>query len=189
MARAETKKGWKGKEWYEVVAPQMFDSQVLSETPASDVNQLMDRTLTVNASEISGNPAKYYYKLHFRVTDVEGNRAVTEFDGHTCARDSISRMVRRRADRIDTRDEITLDDGTEMVVKVVATTLRNTSTDVRTAIREEISETLQTITGGMSLDSFVEEMLSGSLQQLVQDRVSSVYPITGLEINKTQVVR
>ncbi|QQG39958.1 MAG: hypothetical protein HYS81_00925 [Candidatus Aenigmatarchaeota archaeon] len=186
--KAAAKATWKGKEWYELVAPKLFGERVIAETPASDIEQLKGRTVTVNASVLTGNPSKYYFKIFFRIADVSGRKAACEYIGHECSRDFISRMVRRRSKRIDTRDVVTLKDGKRVVVKVIATTIRPTKTSIVSEVAKRISASVAKTVSTMETDDLIKEMLAGSLQKSVRTEVSKVYPLRELEINKTEMV-
>lgn len=179
---------WKGKEWYELVAPKLFGEKVITETPASDVEQLVGRIVTVNAATLTGNPVKYYFKLRFRVTEVSGRRALCVFDGHECSRDFISRMVRRRSKRIDTRNVVDLKDGKKVVVKLIATTIRSTKTSIQSEVSKKLSEIVSSAVSKMDIDTLVKDMLSGNLQAAIRREASKVYPLREVEINKTEVV-
>lgn len=186
--RAAQKTTWKGKEWYELVAPKLFGEHVLAETPSSDVAQLKGRTVVVNAAALTGNPAKYYFKLRFRVASVSGRRALCEYAGHECSRDFISRMVRRRSKRIDTRDVVNTKDGRRLTVKVVAATAHSTKTSIQSEVKKKISAAVSSLASQTTLDDWIREMLSGDLQKALRSEASKVYPLRELEINKTEVM-
>ena len=183
------KSTWKGKEWYEIVSPKLFGEKVLTETPASDTEQLVGRMVTVNAATLTGNPSKYCFKMFFRVTEISGRRALCDFAGHECSRDFISRMVRRRSRRIDTRDTVTLSDGKRVVVKVIATTIRPTKTSIHSEISKKLSALVVGTVGKMDADTLVKDMLSGNLQNVIRKDASRVYPLREVEIHKTEILK
>ncbi|MBI4017458.1 MAG: hypothetical protein HY366_00765 [Candidatus Aenigmarchaeota archaeon] len=185
---ASAKTIWKGKEWYELVAPKLFGERIITETPASDVVQLTGRTVVVNAATLTGNPSKYYYKIRFRVSNISGRRVLCEYDGHECSRDFVSRMIRRRSRRIDTRDVVTLQDGKRLVVKVIGTTIRTTKSTIESEVAKKVSASVAALAAQLTLEAFVTEMLAGNLQKKIQSDVSKIYPLREVEINKTDVL-
>ncbi|MEM5778446.1 MAG: 30S ribosomal protein S3ae [Candidatus Aenigmatarchaeota archaeon] len=177
----------KGKDWYQIVAPKFFGDFVIGETLAIDPNQLKGRTIEVSLTDITGDPNKYYLKFYFKIEDLNGNKAVTKFIGHDCTRDFLSRIVRRRATRIDTNDIINLIDN-KIRVKTIAVSNRRVSNNVEKQIRKSIRELVSNELSKLKTEEFIREMISGNLQNKIRKTVSKIYPLRWFEFRKTEVL-
>ncbi len=177
----------KGKEWYQIVAPQFFGDFVIGETPALDASQLIGRTVEISLSDITNDATKYYMKFYFRIFEVKDNKALTKFVGHDCTRDFLSRIVRRRTTRIDTNDVVNLQDN-KIRVKSIAVTNRRVSQNVEKKIRKTIREMIINELSKMKTEEFVREMIDGKLQQKIRKNVNKIYPLRHFEFRKTEVI-
>ncbi|VVB73845.1 30S ribosomal protein S3Ae [uncultured archaeon] len=72
---------WKTKQWYQVVAPQLFDTKPVGEVIASEPNQLLNRVIKVGLDELTGDFTQTYTSVRFRIIDVKGKNATTKLIG------------------------------------------------------------------------------------------------------------
>src|SRR3989442_14786338 len=90
---------WKAKGWYNLLAPEMFNKQLLGETVADEPGKLRDRIAEVTVQDLTGDFSKMHIKLHFKVHHVQGQDALTEFVGHAMTSDYVRRLTRRKRTR------------------------------------------------------------------------------------------
>src|SRR3989338_6586072 len=158
---AETKqkieKSLKGKVWVKILAPKFFEEKSLGETLAGEPEQVLNRTIETGAFEF-GNPEKFYYKLFFKVAEVNGNIARTKFFGHDCSRDFLARVVHYNATRIDTNDIVQMKDA-KLRIKTVSMTARQVSQAVDKELRKKISGFVAGLKE-LTEEEFVKKMIS-----------------------------
>jgi len=91
-ARAAARKQrdkWKAKRWFTIRAPRTpWSFRVIGETLAEEPSQLIGRNYEVIQNELDGDFSKMHVKVVFKVTDVLGNDAITEFVGHELLKES-----------------------------------------------------------------------------------------------------
>ena len=184
--KAAAAKLLKGKSWYTIVSPAMFGEKPLGEALASDPSVLMGRKINVSLMELTGDPARYYMTVRFKVNDVNGNVAKTVFDGHECTRDFVARIVQRRTQRIDTNTVLTLKDG-KLRVKAVAISNRRVTDSVAKAIQRYLIGSIAAATDG-TIEDFIKLFLSGELQGKIRAEANIIYPLRAFEIHKTEVL-
>lgn len=175
------------KEWYEIVAPDLFGGETVAETPAEEAELLGDRTVKVNLQDLMPSADKYYIDVFLQVTDVEGSKAQTRIAGHTVASEHVSRMVSRRSNRVDAVTDVTTSDGETVRVKVVGTTIRKTNSSRVKSVRERINEVVADRAEDATLDAFMESVFTGDLQGAVREEARKIYPLRDVEIRKTEV--
>ena len=82
MAKAQRKlkDRWKGKSWYSLHAPSMFNYAVMAWTPADSPEAVTGRVAEVSLDQLSGNFGQKNYIVRFRVGEVRGPNAFTTYD-------------------------------------------------------------------------------------------------------------
>ncbi len=175
------------KEWYDIITPKYFGKKSLGQSLADDPKKLMGRVIETSLVELTGEATKYYIKLYFKVDQVEGGKLYTKFSGHDCARDFIARIVRLRTDRIDTNDVIELKDG-KMRLKSVTITRRRVRKGVEKNLRKTIRDSIKGELKSMTIDDFIKNLVTGSLQKKIKKQVSKLYPLAQFEFRKSQVL-
>lgn len=178
---------WKGKSWYDLKAPDMFSGKNLGESPSSNPDELVGRTLSVRLTDLVPNTNKYFYKINLKVNEVKDDTAETKFIGHDCSKDAIYRMVRRGIRRIDSRDIVETKDGANVVVKTIAISLKKVTSSIKSSIRKAVSKSVKERVGEMTVEEFVNSIIKNDLQNKIRDDVSKTYPLRNLEIRKSEV--
>lgn len=179
----------KGKEWFTIVAPKIFEEKEIGKTLASEPENLLNKTLSLSAIDLINDLSKYYLKFKFRITKLDGNRAMTEFDGSECTQDYISRMVLRRIRRIDVVQDLKTKDGIKIRVKALTTISKKARSSVEKTVREFISKLVRIEVENSTLNEFLKRMTSNELKTEVLKEARKIYPVRNFEIRKTEIIR
>ncbi|MFB6100463.1 MAG: hypothetical protein ABEK16_04270 [Candidatus Nanohalobium sp.] len=175
------------KNWFDVQAPDIFDLEEVSETPAEKASQVEGRTIKEGLNELMDDTGKYYMDVTLKITEVEGNKAFTEIQGLECSSEFVSRLVSKRSDRFDMVHDVETEDGREVRVKVVGSTLRKTSSSTLSAVREELQEILENHAESQVYNEFMENIFTDNIQEEMRDKAEKIYPFRELEIRKTEL--
>mgnify|MGYP000020467896 CR=1 FL=1 len=184
MAKAKKAK----KEWYTIIAPSYLKNVEIGKTLANDPNLLIGRKLTVSAIDVTNDMNKYYLKLTFRITEVNGNIAKSEFEGSECLRDYIARMVLRRVKRIDVVQDLVTKDGKKIRVKSLVVLPRRPTSSVRKAVRKRVSELVEKIVTNSKLADVVNDILNEKIKRKIYREIKKIYPVRNFEIRKTEII-
>ncbi len=177
------------KQWYEITAPEMFDSRVVGETLAADSKQLVGRIVDISLMDVSNNYSKFYVKVRLQIASVEGNKALTKLVGHECMRERVYRMVQRHGRRVDAVQDVTTKDGVKLRVKTVFMLIKRVGTSTKDATRKLMRGLIEEAASKSNFDDFMGAIISGDLQHKVRKECSKVYPIGGIEIRRTELVK
>ncbi|MDY6771203.1 MAG: hypothetical protein SV186_04585 [Candidatus Nanohaloarchaea archaeon] len=176
------------KDWYELVAPDLFDNEVVAETPADKSAKVDNRTVKVNLKDLMPASDKYYMDVYLQVKSVDGNKAKTELVGHDTSKEYISKMVQRGTDRIDHVVDVETKDGQTVRVKLIGTTIKNTHSSAKTDIRKRMEELVTDHASKKNTDDFMRDIFQNEVQKKVNEECKEIYPLRTVEIRKTEIL-
>ena len=171
------------------MAPKLFAEAELVETPALDPNVIIGRTIETNLAELIGQPDKYYMNLKFKVSNVEGNRAYTEFHGYSCAKEHLFRIVRKRSQKVRAVNEVETKDGWKLQIVSLVILNRNTDAEIKRKVRKIMFSEIEKTAKDMTLSALIKSITSGALQKEVRKKGNRVYPIRFSEIEGIEVMK
>ena len=176
------------KQWFEIVAPKIFDEKVVGETPAVEPKHLLGRKIVFSMLDLARDYTNFYVKVEFQIDHVDGNRAYTKFVGHDVMRERIYRMIQHRIRRVDCVQDVTTKDNVKVRIKTVFTLIRRVNTAIKGATRAKCKEIIERIASETNFEDLAKMMISGKLSALVRKEITKVYPVSGLEIRKSEVL-
>ena len=185
----KTKDKWKAKEWYNVHAPHMFNETVIGETPASDPSYLIGRQAEVTVADLIGDASKAHIKLLFKISDVDGHEAKTEFVGHTLTSDYVRRLTRRKKTKTDHVVDVRTADGYVIRIKTMSIADRRIQTSQEEAMRRAIGEFLTLFVREHKLSQVIRNVISNDLAREVGRACKVVIPVKRIEIRRTEILR
>jgi len=176
----------KGKEWYVLIAPKLFNEKEIGETPVGDPKTMIGRKVDVHLINLIDDLSKYYLKFHFKVKEIKGEKAYTEFAGFECLRDYISRMIRYGIKKIDTVQDLTTSDKVKLRVKTVTITSKKMKKNVEIELKKFVEEKMKKNVETNKLDEFIEKTIKDTFKNSIIDEGSKLYPIRTFEISKVE---
>jgi len=185
MARKE---GWKAKNWYDVLAPEMFGSVKIGQTPADDPKKLIGRTVESTLGNLTNDWSKQKVKMLFRVHDVVGKNAHTQFMGHMMAHDYMRSLIKRRTSKTDTNITAVTKDGYKVKVKPACFTVKRAHHPQIKAIRQVMHDVVAERAKTLNFSQFIHEVVLGKIASDIYKEVKPIYPLRRVEIVKTEVV-
>lgn len=187
-AARKMKDRWRAKQWYRIMAPEMFNMALLGETPADNPESLKGRTMEATVQDLTGDFSKMHIKLKFQVHDVRGLDAHTLFIGHDLTNDYVRRQTRRRRSKTDAVVEVTTKDGWRIKVKPMAVSEQRIQSSQETAIRHIMENVLAKAASESTVSEFVKLMVGGELSKEIAEKGKVVVPMKRIEIRKSQVL-
>ena len=190
MARRTQRKSdaRKAKQWYKVLAPEMFGRAPVGETTSYDPDKVVGRVIETTLGDLTNNFSKQNTKLRFRVDKVAGDSAYTRFVGHEMTTDYIRSLVKRRTSRIDAIVDVTTTDGFEVRVKPSCFTVKRARANQVKSIRELSKQVVLTKASGLDLNQLIQEVVLGKLSLDIYKEAKAVYPLRRVEVRKTEIV-
>ena len=189
-AARKQKDKWKAKRWYTIRAPrQPWHFKVIGETLGEEDELLIGRMYEITQQEVDGDFSKMHVKMKFRVTEIIGQDAITEFAGHEVLKDHVRRQVRRYRGKIDDVIDAITEDGYYVRIKPFMITQGRVKTSQKQGIREACRNTVLQAAAGNTWIALQKMMLSGDLEQLIDKAVRKVANVKTIIIRKSQLVQ
>jgi len=181
------KEGWKSKQWYNIVAPDMLGKTNIGETIADDPEKLIGRVVETTLGELTNDMTKHNIKLSLKVHRVGGDTAYTKFVGHQLTQEYMRSLVKRHTSTIDANVVVTTKDGYVIRVKPVCFTLKRARANQVKAIRKIMENIIIAKAKEMDMPQFIQEIITGKLSATIYHDVKPIYPPRRVEIRKTEI--
>lgn len=179
---------WKTKQWYDVIAPEVFEGKEIGQVAASDPSSLMNRIIEIPMSEISGNRGQIFTKLKLRITQVDGKTAKTKLIGHELSRDYIRTLVRRRKSFVDLVENYVTKDGQEIVIKIRVFVGTRIGEDKKTEIRRSVLNECAKKLPEMNYGAMENEIIAGNFSRELFNALKTIVPISKVEVRRVDLV-
>lgn len=179
---------WRAKNWYSIVAPEMFNKASLGETPCDDPSKLVGRVTEVTVQDLTGDFSKMHIKLQFRVQDVAGTEARTQFVGHDMTSDYIRRLTRRKRTRTDGVFNVVTKDNWKLRVKPMAITDKRIQSSKQRIIRQIMEKVVSETASNSTSSEFVKFIVSGELSKNIAMACKPIQPLSRVEVRRSEVL-
>ncbi len=190
MAKRSPRKvdGWKSKQWYSIVTPEMMGQQDIGETPASDPKLLMGRVIEITLGDVTNDMSKQNIKMSLMIDQVGGDSAYTKFMGHELTRDYLRSLVKRQTSMITSYMDVMTKDGYKVRVKPTCFTIKRAKSSQIKAIRQIMTTIVRRKAQKLDFNTFIQDAVLGKLSAQIYRDVKGVYPLRRVEILKTHVL-
>ena len=178
--------GWKAKSWYKVYAPDYFEKAYLGDTIANEPEKVNGRVMQTTLGEMVQDYSKQNIKMRFRITNVAGDSAYSDFVGHEVTKDYLRAMVKRRTSRIDSTVQVTTKDGRKIRVTTSCFTINRADASQAHAIRKAITEYVVARAAELGYDQFIKEMVMGDISREVFKIIKKIHPTRRVEVIKSK---
>ncbi len=188
VARAKVKDKWKGKTWYRMPAPSMFNYAKMAHTPADDPGFVNGRVTEVPLEQLTGDFSQKNFMVKFRVQETRGNNAFTTFDGHRLTSDYKRALTRRRNSRIDCNLVLNLKDDVQIRIKPILMVDKRIKKSQEKMLRAVAHKYIGDNLSKLSLSETLKKIYSGDLSKEVASSLKTTYPTKRVEISKISVM-
>ena len=176
------------KQWYTVLAPEQFDRTAVGTTPADEPDLVPGRTIETTLGELTDNASENNTKLTFRITEVGGENAYTEFIKHELTRDYLRSLVRRGASKIDATVIVRTADDYRIKVQPVAFTTKKANHSQERAIRKRMVEMVESAARDRPYVEFMDGVVRGRLSSAIYAETKTIYPLRRVEVQKAELL-
>ncbi len=172
----------KKKQWYPIIAPKQFDNVVLGETLVYEPGLMLGKTLSHSLMNLTNDMKRQNVNIHFKVVEIEGDKAKTSIIGYQIIPSSVKRFVRRASEKMDISFACETADNVFIRVKPLVITKSDVKGSVAAKLRNSIISFLAKTIKKMTYDEFINDLISHKMQAVMRENLSSIYPLKVCEI-------
>jgi ribosomal protein S3AE len=172
----------KKKRWYNIVASPEFKSVSIGETPALAPENLEGRKFKVNMMTLTRDMKKQSFVITFKVKEVKGNDAITEFMQYEMSGVHVKRVVKKGKDKVDDSFVVKTKDDVNVRVKPLLITRNKVQHSVKTTLRAETKVFIEKVAKEKDFFQFASSVLGTELQKTMKGTLKKVYPLSFVEI-------
>ena len=189
-AARRQKDKWKAKRWYSIRAPRNpWSFKVIGETLAEEESLLKGRPYEIMQNELDGDFTKMHVKLKFRISDVVGNDAITEFIGHDVMKDFVRRQIRRDRGKIDDTIDVVTDDGFFVRIKPFIVPRSSVKASQKSETRSVARDVVMKFCGQSTWINVQKALMDGSLEESVSTAISKIQPVRAVFFRRSQLIQ
>jgi small subunit ribosomal protein S3Ae len=195
------------KEWYDVVAPATFETRQFTKTLCNKTigtklaaDNLRGRVYEANLADLQKQQAgeAAYRQIKFRVEDVQGRSAITQFYGYRLTADKLRAAVRKWCTTIENVIEAKTKDGYVLRIFVIAFTAKQSNQLSKNCyakhrlvhwIRLRMSKLIQRRLERSDINDTVKLITNETLTSLMKKRCNPLFPLRDVLIHKIKVLR
>jgi len=169
-------------------ASEEFNNKEITLTFCTDTKYLINRRFYVNLIDLVETD-KFFYKVYFRIVDIQNGVAKTILDKVETLREYISRNVFVGIEKIDLFSNVKLASNDMFRLKYVATFKRLTSSKER-KIRKIFEGKSQEIASRMDLKNFIKNfILTDKANQEIRNEIKKITVPIFFGINKIERIK
>jgi small subunit ribosomal protein S3Ae len=189
-AARKQKDKWKAKRWYNIRAPRFpWNYQQIGETLGEADENILGRIYEMTQQEFDGDFTKMHVKLRFRVTDVVGSDALTQFIGHQHQNDYTRRQIRRYRGKVDGVYDAVTTDGYLIRLKTLVITDRRIQTSVKQAIRAISKDVILGYAAKSTFAKLQKGMLGSELEEALKEALKPLSRVRSAVVRKSQLMQ
>lgn len=177
----------KRKKWFQILSPALFKNELVGEMPVSEPKFLIGKMVSVNLMSLTRDMKKQNTSIKFVITDVKGDKVITEFYGYYINPASVKRLVRKGKERIDVSIVCKTSDNKKVRVMPLMIPPVKVKGSVAVGFRKNAVNYLTSYIGKTTFENVVKDLISGKIQKELKDTLKKVYPIRILEIAKLHI--
>ncbi len=172
----------KKKQWYQITAPKQFDNIVLGETLVYEPSAMMGKTLSHSLMNLTNDNKRQNIGIHFKVVEVEGDKAKTTITGYEIVPSSVKRYVRRNSKKIDLSFNCETSDNLFLRVKPLIVTKTDVKGSIVSKIIDNATSFLSKAIKKITYEEFINELISHKMQDSMKSTLNKIYPLKVCEI-------
>lgn len=178
----------KKKRWVRIIAPVLFNSQIIGESFVAEPADLVGRCVSVSLMILTGDPQRQSSVAKFKITGVEKDVVNTEFLGYALLPSATKKLMRRAREKVDDSFLLGTADNKVVRVKPYVVTRGRTTGGVMATMRKLTRAYLARAVSKLSFEQLITEIIGKKLQHGLGQVLRKVYPIGACEIRGFEIV-
>ena len=172
----------KKKQWYNIFAPKQFDNVVIGETLVYEPSAMLGKTLSHSLMNLTNDTKRQNISIHFKVVEIDGDKAKTSIVGYQIIPSSVKRFVRRNSEKMDLSFTCETSDNVFLRVKPLVITKADVKGSIAAKLRNNIISFLTKTIKGVAYEQLISDLIAHKVQDSMRQNFSKMYPLKVCEI-------
>lgn len=172
----------KKKRWVNIIAPKIFNEQIIGETYISDVSEALGKDVSVSLMALTGDPQRQTITLFFTMVGTNNNALLTQPIGYKIVPAAVRKTMRRGKEKIEDSYELITQDGVHVIIKPLLLTKNRTTGAVLANLRKTAKINLTKMVTVTTFENLLLELVNHRLQRTLSDSLKKIYPLSTCEI-------
>lgn len=181
MAQEQVSK-LKKKQWYNIIAPKQFENVVIGETLVYEPSAMLGKTLSHSLMNLTNDSKRQNISIHFKVVEIDGDKAKTSIVGYQIVPSSVKRFMRRNSEKMDLSFACETADNVFLRVKPLVITKAEVKGSVAAKLRNSIVSFLVKEIKKVKYDDLVNDLILHKVQDAMRQAFNKIYPLKVCEI-------
>lgn len=198
------------KEWYNVVAPNIFNTRNACKTCVTKTiglkiaaDGLRGRVFEFNLGDLNKNEELGYRKIKLKVDEIQGRNCLTSFYGMDLTNDRLKSLIKKWQTMIEAHAEVKTTDGYFIRMFCVAFTARQANAVRRPGhpltvyaqsgrvhrIRKRMIEIMTREASSCELKDLVKKFVAEDISKQIKKSCFGIYPIDNVFIRKVKLLK
>jgi ribosomal protein S3AE len=177
------------KRWYQIMAPPIFNGELLGETPCSEPKTLPGKTLRVNLASLTNDMRRQNTEISLIMDKVEGDKIRTSVIGVRILPTSIRRLVRKGRSRIDETIRAVTKDDKIVTIKALLLTRTKVKSSVAAELDGEVKRFVIKRVSTVDYEELADAVITGMFQKEIKDRLKKIFPLKMGDIKEFKLER
>ena len=177
------------KTWFLILAPKLFNSQVVGETLVAEPSKSIGKLVPVNLTSLTGDMRRQNIQIIFKIDNATGSKFYTEIVGYEMLASSLKRLVRRGKNKIDYSFTASTAEGNKVRIKVIMITRGMTKLSSLTGLRKACEENVKRILSQMNYGNLVDDVIHHNIQSNLKKLLNKIYPLKICEIRYMRLLK
>lgn len=178
----------KKKRWVAIIAPKLFNEQLLGESFVEEPSQLVGRCVSVSLMTLTGDPQKQNVSVSFKIVGVQNDMVTTELTGYKLLPAAAKKMMRRKRNKIEDSFIVESADKKIIRVKPLIVTRGNTTGSVLATMQKLERAFIAKMISQSDVDSLIRDIVQKKLQSSLSQLLRRLYPVGACEIRMLEVI-
>ena len=170
------------KQWYSIIAPKQFDNVEIGETLVYEPGAMLGKTLSHSLMNLTNDTKRQNINIHFKVVEIDGDKAKTSIVGYQIIPSTVKRFVRRNSEKMDLSFACDTADNVFLRIKTLVITKADVKGSTAAKLRKNIISFLVKTIKKMTYDELINDLIARKLQDSMRQNFSKMYPLKVCEI-------
>ncbi len=173
---------WKKKNWYRIVAPQLFQSKEVGESFAESSDKLIGRTVDTNLYMLTGNIKKQNIGVTLQVSEIKNDTGLTYIKDFHLQTSSIRKMTRKEMSKVEDSFVCLTSDKKLVRIKPILTTRSKANAKALKSLRRVLRNISARRINSLSYEKLMEDLVNLNFQKILKDSLEKIFPLKQCQI-------